>query len=819
MVSDPIQRLKTYISANQNDIQWPEKLSEIPNLDYAVDRFGLARRSSEYIGPDEIVLLRQVIRWSGMTNIRVDRPINQPNDFDKWLNNAGVRWSSSGYLSADPFKSDWMKETSVIIDGRPQKRTINESFRGEPYLRQNLDFENWLSPAQKEATWTVLNARGGSTCMVVLPTGCGKSSCFWLLPTFTTGLTVVVVPTVALAIDQQQSALKRYINFPGINPCFFASDDNPDLTVAKIESKESRLIFTSPETCVSGRLRRVLDKFASSGWFRNLVIDEAHLVETWGAQFRVEFQILSSIRRKWLESSGNKLRTFLFSATMSPQCRKTLSEMFAEPNSGQEFVCQRLRPEISYYSCCFRDDNERWPYLSNAIWHLPRPAILYMTKPDDARDMFTALTKTEDDKGEGFQRIGCFTGETRRNERKRLLENWKNNQIDLMVANSAFGVGVDKADVRTVIHACYPENLDRYYQEVGRSGRDGYSSICLLLPTKNDPKIAKSLGTKLLRDEKKIQERWDAMYYEKEPIPGEEYIFKLPVKVKRLEHKGHRTYTKNIIWNKSLLLQLYRAKCIDFLNLELLKTEEHSGEYEEWVTVEVKFSPGTKDLAKLIKSSRKNEIDHFYNNFREVEELLTPKRCLSRTLKKLYGIANDQRVCGGCKFCRERHLMPMNCPRLIVLENHADSPEISYNGTIVENWPDPSHTTQQDDFIDMIEECFKKYSLRPLQIYCPEKYFIEILNLLDGVLKHYPHPYRIDPFTENTTVRSFVNKSPLFFHIGSYSDAMFEKAQVHQPIHCFCDVRNPFEPNGRPIKIKYKCITRPSPEAWLKQLS
>ena len=82
---------------------------------------------------------------------------------------------------------------------------------------------------------------------------------------------------------------------------------------------------------------------------------------------------------------------------------------------------------------------------------------------------------------------------TTRNERKDLLNDWKGNRIDLMVATSAFGVGVDKADVRTVIHACYPENLDRYYQEVGRSGRDGYSSVCLLIPTEMDKDIARNL--------------------------------------------------------------------------------------------------------------------------------------------------------------------------------------------------------------------------------------------------------------------------------------------------------------------------------------
>ena len=107
-----------------------------------------------------------------------------------------------------------------------------------------------------------------------------------------------MVPTIALAIDQWHSANRRLNDIPGLNPSFFASDENPEVTVADLRNKQSRLIFASPETCVSGHLRTVLDKFARDGWLRNLVVDEAHLIETWGVQFRVEFQILAAARKK-----------------------------------------------------------------------------------------------------------------------------------------------------------------------------------------------------------------------------------------------------------------------------------------------------------------------------------------------------------------------------------------------------------------------------------------------------------------------------------------------------------------------------------------
>lgn len=812
-MSDPIERLRAYLRNTKENV-FPEESSDKPDLECAVDRFGMTYRDSMTLGPDEIVLLRQFVRWSGMQDIRVDRPSKQSEKIDIWFRKAGIDWSSTGYLSAEPYAPNWLQEKVAIMDHPPQQRTKYEDFPGEPYLRQYLDFENWLSPAQKEAAWTALDAPEGTTTTIVLPTGSGKSSCFWLLPAFTPGLTVVVVPTVALALDQYQSASVRYKNFPGVDPCYFAADTDPEIVTAKIKNKESRLIFASPETCVAGRLRPILDSLAKDGWFQNMVVDEAHLIETWGAQFRVEFQILAAARKRWLKDSGNRLRTFLFSATMSPQCRKTLSEMFAENDSSREFSCQRIRPEISYYGRWFKDSEERWSHLLEAIWRLPRPAILYVTKPSDAKELHDRLKGEE-----GFQRIGCFTGETKRGERKSLLDDWKHDRIDLMVGTSAFGVGIDKSNVRTVIHACYPENLDRYYQEVGRSGRDGYASVSLFMPTYADRIMAKGLGIKMLRDKETIQERWEAMYNSSKRVEEEEYVFEFPMSVKRLNLHGNRTYSQNIIWNKSLLLQLYRAKCIDLRDLCFRPPENPEDEIEEWATVEVKFPPGDPNIADRLATRRQEELEYFDIGFSDLEKLLTGKVCVSRILQKLYRIPEDQRVCGGCHHCRANKREPGECPTLRIPENPSVTDRVK--GSIVENWPNPIQVHERDDFIGAFEKCLHKYSLKPLQLYCPQENFEEILNSLkeEGVLGEYHDLYRIDPFTDDTILWSRSNRSPLFLHIGSYSEIMFEAARAYSSIHLFCDIQHPYEANGRHIKIKYGCESWQSPEAWLSQLN
>ena len=152
---------------------------------------------------------------------------------------------------------------------------------------------------------------------------------------------------------------------------------------------------------------------------------------------------------------------------------------------------------MSYFAREFSNDEERWPKLVETLRNLPRPAILCLTEPGHAVAMHARLVEEEN-----FTRCGCFSGETNASDRKEILKKWKENELDLMVATSAFGVGMDKADVRTIIHACYPENLDRYYQEVGRSGRDGYSSICLFLPIPQDRQTGEGLGVTLLGPEK-----------------------------------------------------------------------------------------------------------------------------------------------------------------------------------------------------------------------------------------------------------------------------------------------------------------------------
>jgi ATP-dependent DNA helicase RecQ len=795
--------LRGCLHANQPPaVPIPRELPDDPTTEYAAQRALLAWQSLGTFTPDVAVLVRQTVRYSEESTLFVG---SVAPAFIPELARLGVSFSADGCLHAAPYRPEWLGE-AAICEPVPESRICDESFFAEPYL-QSVHFERWRSPAQKEAAWATLTTEPGSTRVIILPTGSGKSLCFHLLPRFDSALTVVVVPTVALAIDQTRGARAALADWPGVNPIYFSSDDDPETAVRLVKEKKTRLLFTSPEACVSGRLRSLLDRYAKEGWFVNLVVDEAHLIETWGAQFRVEFQVLAALRRQWLAASRGKLRTFLFSATMTADCRQLLLDLFSEPGSGSEFVSRRLRPEMNYFHQLFAGDSARDPALFQALLHLPRPLILYVTEVEEAKRYAQQLREAP----HGFLRVGCFNGETRRIERRRLLEQWQQNELDIMVATSAFGVGVDKRDVRAVVHACYPENLDRYYQEVGRGGRDGWSSICLFLPTARDREVARRLSVKLMGEEM-IQERWDAMYRDAEAIEGDTLSYLLPVDSRRRGLVGQFTYAENVRWNKRLLLQLHRAGLAELVDLKLNPSEAFPNaedDPEELAQVRLHFSPDTKTLGSLITEVRAEERERFDRGLEQLDEMLEAKRCASRVLADLYDIDASERVCGGCSVCRARKREPDACPAL------AFDPALPgvHHGEFVINWPDPRLVTEREDFLHNMHLAMIKKGIRRFLI--PAPYFERTLTLLHRALQtNSTELYRIDPYDNASIIATPPEEKLAFVHLGLVPQYAFGFARDRSAVH-LCTRNTPtMDEDGRGVHVHENCFLYHSPEAW-----
>ena len=734
----------------------PEKpsIKDYNTLDYAIWRFLHAWRESGELNSDHAVLLRQVIRWHEEDKFFVG---TLPQNFKTLIERAGIKITHSGNLSAVPFAPTWLWGNLVSaeskIDAVPKKRRPDEDVSSESFLKL-LDYDKWQSQAQKEAAWLSLNAPLGSTTLIALPTGSGKSLCFQLLSRFSKGgLTVVVVPTIALAIDQWQSAKQRLKEVPDINPLYFAANDSalsPETVVREVVERRTRLIFTSPEACVSGRLRIALENAAREGFFENFVVDEAHIIESWGAFFRVDFQMLSMLRERWLELSKNSLRTFLLSATFTPQSRVTLKNLFGTGGGWREFVCQRLRPEMTYFVQQFTRDDERLEALRECAWQLPRPAIFYTTEVQKAKDLAAFLRQ------EGFARLGCFHGETPPAERRELLRKWREDSLDLMVATSAFGLGVDKSDVRAVIHACLPENLHRYYQEVGRGGRDGNSAICILIPTNKDIVVADGLAPKLLSEEK-LQERWNAMWQTAEAVEPDEQIWKINLFSRRVELLGQPTGDENVRWNKRLLLQLLRAKKVKLLDFSYVPATDATPA-AEWATLKINFPAADGNIGANISQERKDELDVSREGLEQMKLCLNRQTPICLILRRLYEI--NTRICGGCPACRRNERNFGGCPPL----DYDVPPTTQPKRKIVANFPNPLNEKNKTAFKKLLREIVKRTQIR--RFACEEKLFASLLDVFNEIFrKDDAQLYRLDALSDAENFYLSSDESLAFFHI------------------------------------------------------
>lgn len=694
--------------------------------DYPVWRLGHAWTGP--FGPDEAVLVRQAVRNTG-THIFCP---TVPDAIMAQLRAAGLHVDAAARLLANPWLPPWLDcghlDETAGVDAPVRLRVPNEAVTAESYLAQSFGYSHWKSQALKEACWKVHDAPAGSTILVALPTGSGKSLCFQFLARFSAGLTLVVVPTVALAIDQYRAAMA----LPGVRslePRYFAADDpdfSPQQVAEALRNGSTRLVFCSPEACVSGRLRGVLDQLAAEGRLSNVVIDEAHMVGTWGIYFRVDFQLFSALWKQWRARVTPPIKTVLLSATFTPACRAGLAQLFPS-EQWVELVSQRLRPEPTYYAKCFISQQERDRAIQECLWRLPRPAILYTTRVNDAQSWRDRL------RDQGFQRIECFTGETPPVERRRLLTRWRYDEVDVMVATSAFGLGVDKPDIRSVVHACLPEDLDRFYQEVGRTGRDGYSAISVLATTGQDEAVADGMGPTLLRPET-IQQRWEALWRTREAVDVRHHIYRVNVRTKRDDLVGTRTYKENVRWNKRLLLQLYRAGRINLLDLQ---QETSDAEQMEWATLELRFPPEAPDITTLIGAIREEELRVLDRGLSRMKRYAFASDRLCVALARMYG-RETVRVCGGCDGCRAESRAADECPALPVPPSPSSLPRREVVAGFPAMWP----ASNPHPLTRWIRRAAQVKRVR--RFACREEALPTLLALAKEAFGGDPAPYRID---------------------------------------------------------------------------
>jgi len=589
-------------------------------------------------------------------------------------------------LSARPWMPDWLPDSE---EQSPEVPLFQESPRrnyqpepGDPFLAE-LDFNSYQSAGQRESIRSILTAPSQSTLLVNLPTGSGKSLCAHLpawLKSKPVGVTVVVVPTVALAIDQERAFQEK----TGIN---FATAYYSDTSIDGQERREEirdrirqgtqPIVFTSPEGLIESLAFSVYEA-TRQGFLRYLVIDEAHIVEQWGDEFRPEFQELAGLRRDLLRLSQQQghpgFPTLLLTATVTESCLDTLETLFAQPGPFQLVSSVQLRPEPSYWFARCADETVRKQRLIEALHNLPRPLIVYGSKVTDVDRWHRELQSA------GFKRCAKMTGKSSQQDRLQLLQDWRAQRIDLVVATSAFGLGVDLPDVRAVVHLCVPETIDRFYQEVGRGGRDGKATLSLTLYTQSDFEVASALSEITYITSDRGRMRWQAMFDRQETLPDGR--FQVPINVSPPYNLDlDSTSARNQDWNIRTLTLMSRANLIEidaepppqrfkFDSNEAFSKAiaQHRGLRTIQIRNDYHLSPET--WQELVEPARNQRQQWASRSLSLMREALQSKRCTSEIFAEAYRIparsspprrrVHVERSCGGCPFCRQQKAAPFS---------------------------------------------------------------------------------------------------------------------------------------------------------------
>lgn len=527
---------------------------------------------------------------------------------------------------------------------------------GDATLEKHTGFCAYKSFEQKVAVHTALNLPNGHTLLVSLPTGGGKSLVTQLLSSASEGLTVVIVPTVALALDQYYAARHNLKDEENIY-CYRGEQSEAERAaiIKALKEKKARILFTSPEAILKNpELHRILDDAAVKHYLINVVVDEAHVVPDWGVFFRPDFQIFSILLKKWKRASEDFIRTYLLSATLSDDIVDTLFALFGTEGKNAQVRCDALRQEPRFYFHSAKSKKEQEEKTIEAIKLLPKPMVVYVLEPREAKDLQKVLQKA------GYKNIPIFTGETKDSERDRVLTGWKNHEFDVVLATSAFGIGVDKPDVRTIIHACCPENLSRFYQEVGRGGRDRLPSLSLFIPYQNrydgegDVRRALGLVNKRVLTVERAVIRWNGMLDNPAAmIDADECVLNTAATPSTMtEDEAEYAGNRNVAWNVNLLLFLHRTGFIDLLDASYV-FDKKSNPAKKYYTVTIKLlKPDILNdddkLAAALTEPRAQEYDSQMAGYRIMSELVSsPKSlCWGRVFRHLFPLSRE--VCNGC---------------------------------------------------------------------------------------------------------------------------------------------------------------------------